>query len=93
MIKALLSCVVLFATPMQAVTVDLNVCNRTEIMFNDLFSNGFQQTFVGSAGDYVFSTWANNKLGWVTLVSTQDGTSCVVASGNEFVVTPIGEPV
>lgn len=93
MFKVLLSCAMLLAVPAHAVTVDLTVCDKTDVMLGNLYSKGFQRVFIGLAGPYIFSTWGSEDLGWATLVSMQDGTSCVVASGNDFVVSLMGDPV
>lgn len=73
-------------------------CAERDVVAERLTSGyGEQQQSMGLSQGTAVETWANTDTGsWSILVTRPDGVSCLVASGQNFVITgdaPEGDPV
>ena len=63
------------------------ICGPTHEIYDSLAPSQEERIYAGLSGQAFFETWANPSTGtWTTLLTTPDGTSCVMAVGDNFFV-------
>lgn len=60
--------------------------------YAQLTEKGYEPVFVGDADAATMVVWAG-KAGWVTIIDTHDGQSCLVGAGTDWQFRALGDPV
>jgi len=60
-------------------------CGPTQEIYDSLAKYHEERIYAGLNGQSFFETWANQSTGtWTILRTTPDGTSCIMAAGDNF---------
>jgi len=58
-----------------------------------LTDGGFQPVFMGDAENADLVIWVHPTQGWVSIIDTKDGQSCLVGNGMDWTLRGVGDPV
>ena len=68
-------------------------CMGTPDAYSMLADGGFQPVFVGDAVNATLQIWVHPTQGWVSIIDTKDGKSCLVGNGMDWQLRGVGDPV
>ena len=72
------------------------VCNKREKFAEQLTKGKFKEAprIIGVIGEHqILEIWENADTGsWTALITNANGTSCMVAAGEAFIILPITKP-
>ena len=68
-------------------------CMGTPDAYSMLTDGGFQPVFVGDAVNATLQIWVHPTQGWVSIIDTKDGQSCLVGNGKDWQLRGLGDPV
>jgi hypothetical protein len=61
--------------------------------YEQLEDKGYEPVFIGDAEAATMVVWVHQTEGWITIVDTHDGQSCMVAAGLDWQFRALGDPV
>jgi len=54
---------------------------------------GYEIEFVGDASNATLVIWVHQSAGWVSVIDTPEGQSCLVGTGKDWQLRGLGDPV
>ena len=68
-------------------------CKPRQEAYTQLSDAGFQPVFIGDAENADLVIWVHKTQGWVSIIDTKDGQSCLVGNGMDWQLRGVGDPV